>query len=181
MGSWRGLVARLLSRSVLVAGLAAGCGLVDFAQNTATDATDAVDATAADGPGPAADADIASVDAQADAAAGGLVDASLACPADMLLIPATSVCIDQSQRGALPWGQAAAACNALGRRLCTDAEWLAGCTGAAGLLDATDDWEWVSDVISATDAVKRGSAACTARSSHAIVDPYGVRCCAAAL
>jgi formylglycine-generating enzyme required for sulfatase activity len=43
-----------------------------------------------------------------------------------------------SKQGALPWGgatyaQAEAACQAVGKRLCSPAEWLAACAGSSGL------------------------------------------------
>ena len=73
----------------------------------------------------------------------------LGCASDQVLIPGLCVCIDRyeatrgggdaakSVAGAQPWtgatiAAASVACGTAGKRLCTDAEWLAACAGPAG-------------------------------------------------
>lgn len=105
------------------------------------------------------------------------------CPTEMAEIAGWSsrVCIDTVQSGDLTWVEGSAFCADQGKRFCTDAEWFEGCNQHSGTasLDMIDDWEWVADLITPTEAGKRGgSGACDTTSSHQIdTDPYGVRCC----
>lgn len=103
---------------------------------------------------------------------------ALACPADMTPLSGTSsVCIDLADRGGMIWLTGQAACDAEGRRYCTDAEWLEACLNATGLVDMTGDgWEWVAEQAGGV-AHKRGASDCDDASSHVITDPYEVRCC----
>jgi hypothetical protein len=135
-------------------GLLAGCGKIGFESRTSSDA-------ASDGVPP-------------------LIDAVPACPIDTLeIMPGSAVCIEIAQRGNAPWGEAVTTCDGLGRRLCADLEWYAGCVNQPTLMDMVgDDYEWVAEM-AAGDAQKRGAADCEDMSSHAIIDPYGYRCCAA--
>lgn len=88
-----------------------------------------------------------------------------------------ATCIELVERGTVPWTTAKQDCEALGRRLCTDAEWAAGCENVVGIVDMIDGgWEWVAEEAGGV-AQKRGSDACTAVSSHAVIDPYEYRCC----
>ena len=105
-------------------------------------------------------------------------DANPVCAADTTeIMVGSSICIEIAQRGSATWTNAKASCMSLGRRLCADAEWFTGCVNATGLTSTTDDWEWLAEE-SGGVALKRGSGACTATSSHEIfVDPYGYRCC----
>jgi len=107
------------------------------------------------------------------------------CPAGTTEITAgASVCVEQAERGGDTWTNAKAVCNADGRRLCGDAEWLTACVDAAGLVDMANDggganpnWEWVAEE-SAGVAQKRGYAACSDTAAHEIfVDSYDYRCC----
>jgi hypothetical protein len=102
-----------------------------------------------------------------------------ACPDGMAAIAdGSNVCIELVERGNEPWTIAGARCAALGRRLCADLEWLAGCENVRGIVDMTDDaYEWVAEE-SAGVALKRGPDLCTSMSSHVIGDPYEFRCCA---
>ncbi len=136
----------------------AGCGRIGFSERTQVDAP-------ADAP--------ASVDTPAQ-----LIDAPAMCPVDALEIAAGStVCIEIAQRGIDPWTTAKTTCEGLGRRLCADAEWLAGCTNQPTLMDMVgDDYEWVAEEAGGI-AQKRGASACDDSSSHAVIDPYGYRCC----
>lgn len=111
------------------------------------------------------------------------IDAPATCPADMAEIPmmtgvvaADRVCIERAERGNAPWTTAKADCEALGRRLCADAEWYDGCVNAPGLMSMTDGYEWVAEEVGGV-AQKRGSSGCDDSSSHAVVDPYQYRCC----
>ncbi|MFN0245751.1 MAG: hypothetical protein ACKV2T_02510 [Kofleriaceae bacterium] len=76
----------------------------------------------------------------------------------------------------MPWLDGKALCGNVGRRYCTDDEWLEGCANAVGVVDMTGAWEWVAEEV-AGEAQKRGSSTCDSASSHSIVDPYEVRCC----
>lgn len=111
---------------------------------------------------------------------GRAIDAPPACLAGMLEIgPGATVCIEVNQRGNLPWDQAKADCEVLGRRLCADAEWFAACTNQPSLATMYGDgYEWVAEE-SGGIAQKRGSSTCEDASSHAVIDPYDYRCCAA--
>jgi hypothetical protein len=144
------------------AALAGGCGRLGF---------EAPGAQPGDG----------SVDGAADGASDGPIDgaAVAVCPADTAEThPGGAVCIEKVQRGSATWTDAKLACVGLGRRLCGDAEWLDGCTNAAGVSAMSgDDWEWVAEQMNDV-AQKRGSTGCTDMSSHEIfVAPYGYRCC----
>jgi|GEM_PF-2706589 len=114
----------------------------------------------------------------ADVAPDAPPDAALACPADMTrLSPSSSVCIELADRGGALWLEGKATCEALGRRYCTDAEWLEGCLNATGLVDITlDNYEWVAEEAGGI-AQKRGAGGCDDGSAHVITDPYEVRCC----
>src|SRR5262245_21060168 len=96
---------------VLVAAVVCGCGRIGY--------DDLVDGAAIDAPsdGPAAPV----------------------CPSGTsALRPGSRVCVEQLERGYLPWDAALAACTGVGRRLCTDAEWLEACENASGLVDMTN-------------------------------------------
>lgn len=103
---------------------------------------------------------------------------TLACPADMTkLSPTSSLCIEKSDRGGMLWLDGKNLCEGLGRRYCTDAEWVEGCKNAVGLVEITgDDYEWVAEEAGGV-AQKRGSSSCDDASAHVITDPYEVRCC----
>lgn len=126
-----------------------------------------------------ADAAVADVPALIDSRAiDAAVDAPSVCPADTLVtVVGGSACIEIAQRGTDTWINAKALCEGMGRRLCTDAEWLEGCTNQSTLTNMTgDDYEWVAEE-AAGIAQKRGASGCDDSSSHAITDPYGYRCC----
>lgn len=122
--------------------------------------------------------DGAAIDVAVDAADVSDAVAQLACPPDMTKLSATSsTCIELADRGGDLWLAGKATCNALGRRYCTDAEWLEACLGATGLVDMTaDNYEWVAEE-SGGVAQKRGASGCDDASAHVITDPYEVRCC----
>jgi hypothetical protein len=129
------------------------------------------------------DARTAPPDAAVDGAAQPVdavqpVDALPVCAADTIEITAgSSVCIELTRRGTEPWTLAKSTCEGLGRRLCADAEWFTGCTNAPGVMNMTgDSWEWVAEEAGGV-AQKRGASGCADISAHAIVDPYGYRCC----
>ncbi|MCX5747195.1 MAG: hypothetical protein NT062_32395 [Proteobacteria bacterium] len=114
------------------------------------------------------------------------VDALARCPPDTTaLVDGSTVCIELRERGNLPWGAARDACTTAGRRLCADAEWALACTSdvSGALIDMANDgggvnpeWEWMAEE-AAGIAQKRGFAACTDISTHAVGDPYDFRCC----
>lgn len=119
-------------------------------------------------------------------AADAANDAPRVCPADTVAISDSSfVCIEKAERGNMTWTAAKATCEALGRRLCADAEWATGCDQATGLIDmfddgggATPEWEWVAELVAPGVGGKRGYGLCADTSSHEIfVDPYDFRCC----
>lgn len=139
--------------------LAAGCGRLGFNQEQQPPSDAASDVAS----------DVA-IDMSPDAAV---------CAADTTPILAGSmVCIEKAQRGDATWTNARASCIALGRRLCTDFEWFAGCVNAVGVTDMFgDNYEWVAEESSGV-AQKRGASSCNDMSAHEIfVDPYGYRCC----
>jgi hypothetical protein len=88
-------------------------------------------------------------------------------------------CIQPAQAADPLTVDATAYCGDLGMRLCHDGEWLQACsTGNAALTGMTDDWEWVVELYSETEAYKRGGGACDATSWHTIdTDAYAFRCC----
>jgi len=114
------------------------------------------------------------------------VDGTPPCPPGTTeLSTGSPVCIEQVERGNLDWLMATDACAAVGRRLCSDGEWLEACQYAVGLVDMANDgagasaeWEWVAEE-SGGVAQKRGYADCTDTSSHVVTDPYDFRCCVA--
>ena len=78
---------------------------------------------------------------------------------------------------------ALAACAAVGRRLCTGAEWDLACPCAPSLTEMFNDnggsgldWEWVAEETGGV-AHKRGYASCSDQSTHVVTDPYDFRCC----
>lgn len=106
------------------------------------------------------------------------IDAAV-CPVDMTRVAPTSlVCIETAQRSNAAWPDARTTCTALGRRLCSDPEWLQACTVASGLVDMVGDYEWLAEE-SGGVAQKRGNGSCADLSAHDIATPYGYRCCAA--
>lgn len=138
--------------------LAAACGRIGYDERRSVDAATVVDvAITSDAPP---------------------IDAPAVCPVDALEIaPGSTVCIEIAQRGSDPWTTAKSICEGLGRRLCADAEWLAGCTNQPTLMNMVgDDYEWVAEE-AAGIAQKRGASACEDSSSHSVTDPYGYRCC----
>jgi hypothetical protein len=133
-----------------------------------------------------ADADIAvEVDAEVDGGDADLDEPVPPCAADMasFLDVDRLVCIEVIERPAQLWIEAEALCADHGRRLCTDAEWVAACHAAPARLESmTGNWEWVADLTSATSARKRGSSTCDSISSHSIDSgAYAFRCCADAI
>ena len=98
-------------------------------------------------------------DSDGDSDADSDADGPTECPADMAEIPSISVCIDRYEAslgagdvavaiaGVLPWVEvgwptASSACEAAGKRLCTEAEWIAGCQGTSGsIYPWGDTWE----------------------------------------
>jgi len=125
-------------------------------------------------------------EAQPDAAVDApAIDAPPTCPLGMTPVcDGQPVCIDLAERGNDSWTNARDLCAATGARLCTDAEWALACTCAVGLIDmandgagASQEWEWVAEETGGV-AQKRGYAACTDTSTHAVTDPYDYRCCA---
>jgi hypothetical protein len=156
-----------MGRPVLVAAmLLAACGRIGY--DELTDDTDA-----------------ASADAATDATAIDAIDALAACPTGTVELCAGSlVCIEQVERGYDTWTNAVAACAAVGRRLCTQAEWDLACPCAPSLTDMFNDnggssaeWEWTADE-SGGVAHKRGYSSCSDQSTHVVTDPYDYRCCA---
>lgn len=156
--------------SVLVM-VACACGRIGYDELEGDD-TDA----SADGTGPS-DAD--PVDAP-DA-----IDALAACPNGTVeLCSGSLVCIEMVERGYDSWTNAVAACAAVGRRLCTGAEWDLACPCAPSLVDmyfdnggSSAEWEWVAEE-SGGIAHKRGYASCADQSTHPVTDSYDYRCCA---
>ncbi|KAB2888491.1 MAG: hypothetical protein F9K40_20465 [Kofleriaceae bacterium] len=154
--------------AVVVAGLAIGCGRIGYDERE-----DDVDAMA-DGIGPT-DADPTDADP---------TDALAACPTGTVeLCSGSPVCIELTERGYDTWTNAVAACAAVGRRLCTGAEWDLACPCAPALVDMFDDqggsaaeWEWVAEESGGT-AHKRGYTSCADQSTHVVTDPYDFRCC----
>jgi formylglycine-generating enzyme required for sulfatase activity len=78
---------------------------------------------------------------------GGAIDGGVDCPADMLA--SDTVCIDRYEAShgnadvaesvasappwvSVAWGEANAACEAAGKRLCYEDEWRSACRGTAG-------------------------------------------------
>lgn len=111
-------------------------------------------------------------------------DAATCPPETVAITDGAAVCIELAERGTLSWTEAVATCGALGRRLCSDAEWATACTNAPGLIDmindnggASPEWEWVADMTGGV-AGKRGYLLCGDISTHAVTDPYDFRCCA---
>jgi hypothetical protein len=127
----------------------------------------------------------AEVDAPTDADPVDAVDALAACPGGTAeLCTGSLVCIELTERGYDTWTNAVAACAAVGRRLCTGAEWDLACPCAPSLTDMFNDnggssleWEWVAEE-SGGIAHKRGYSSCSDQSTHAITDQYDYRCCA---
>lgn len=158
----------MLSRTDVVGlvavSLLAGCGRIDY-----------------DPQGRAArDASAPPIDASSSLDAGEA--GTPPCPAGTEEIDglASRVCIDLAQSGSISYQQSAAACASAGKRLCSDAEWLAGCDQLSPAIatDMIDDWEWVADLASDGVARKRGAGSCAGMSTHEIyVDAYGYRCC----
>lgn len=113
------------------------------------------------------------------------VDGQPACPSGTVETCAgAAVCIEIAERGYAPWEAARDACQAVGRRLCAEAEWEEACTCASGLEEMIDDgggsalaWEWVAEE-SGGVAHKRGWDSCLASSTHGITESYDFRCCA---
>ncbi len=157
-------------RSWWIIVLLAGCGRIGIDERRVTDDApgDALGDALGDGP-----ADIAP-----DGAIDSPIDVATACPADMTrLSPTSNVCIELADRGDALWLDGKATCQALGRRYCTDAEWLEGCLNATGLVDITgDSYEWVAEEAGGI-AQKRGASGCDDASAHVITDPYELRCC----
>ncbi len=126
------------------------------------------------------DANGVAIDAAVDA-----VDGQPACPSGTVeTCPGAAVCIEVAERGYAPWEAARDACQAVGRRLCAEAEWEEACTCASGLEEMIDDgggsalaWEWVAEE-SGGVAHKRGWDSCLASSTHGITESYDFRCCA---
>jgi hypothetical protein len=89
-------------------------------------------------------------DGDADGDPDALPDVDAGCPAYMVLVAASTVCIDryEASRGVgdvaasvvgatacanVSWEEAGAMCAAAGKRLCDEDEWLAACGGPDGL------------------------------------------------
>lgn len=129
------------------------------------------------------------IDPREDAPPALPVEAAVpVCPQGTTEIePGASTCIELVERGSLSWVAADAKCHALGRRLCSEAEWVTACNRATGLVDMIDDengasanWEWTGDLTPMGEGVKRGLTTCADASAHAVdSDPYDFRCCAA--
>lgn len=133
----------------------------------------------------AAETDASPIDAEAiDAAAIDAIDALAACPNGTAELCAGSlVCIEIAERGYDTWTNAVATCSAVGRRLCTQAEWDLACPCAPSLMEmfqdgggSTLEWEWTADE-SGGVAHKRGYDSCASQSTHVVTDPYDFRCC----
>ncbi len=103
------------------------------------------------------------------------------CPGDTapFLDAGRSSCIELVERPADLWINAEVVCSDLGRRLCSDVEWVAACHAApSGLETMTDSWEWVADLQSVDNAFKRGSTSCDSQSYHDIDSGgYTYQCC----
>jgi hypothetical protein len=131
------------------------------------------------------DTDAETIDsAPIDAIEVDAVDALSACPNGTAeLCSGSLVCIEIAERGYDTWTNAVAACAAVGRRLCTQAEWDLACPCAPSLLEMYQDgggssleWEWTADELSGV-AHKRGYDSCASQSTHVVSDPYDFRCC----
>ncbi len=162
---------RSLAAVLVVASAAAAsaCGRIGYDERNDDDpdaASQPVDAPAVD----AVDADVS--------------DGLPACPSGSVEVcTGSTVCIEIDERGYDTWTNAVAACAAVGRRLCSQAEWDQACPCATGLNEMFQDgggsmleWEWTADE-SGGVAHKRGYAACGDQSTHAVSDPYDFRCC----
>lgn len=120
------------------------------------------------------------VDAAPDATVITNEDAAVprTCPTGSTELSSGSmVCIELTERGTIPWTEAKTMCEADGRRLCSDAEWVEACNNAVGVIDMLDlGWEWVAEEVAGI-AQKRGASLCTDMSTHQVIDPYEYRCC----
>lgn len=131
--------------------------------DTTTDAGSAPDGGAPDAGAPDAGAPIPD--------AGGA-----SCPAGSIMAVTDHVyCIEDFQTAPLPYFEAGAACSARGWDLCSGSEYDAACV--LGLAYDADSWEWIKDMVSATEAEKRIPSACGDTAIHPVGDPYPFRCC----
>jgi hypothetical protein len=143
-----------------------GCGRIGYGEPTDEEADAEVDGAV----------DAASVDADP-------TDALAACPSGTVEVCSGSlVCIEIVERGYDTWPRAVSACAAVGRRLCTGAEWDEACPCATSLTEMFNDtagleWEWVAEE-SEGIAHKRGYGSCADTSTHPVTDSYAFRCCA---
>ncbi len=174
-----------------------GCG-----DDGGTDPTDAgVDASASDGfVEPPEDASVDSSMASPDAGMGEADAGEPTCPEEMTLVVRTDrvFCVDSyeasrsdattsspgsadsmahSQAGVMPWADisladAAAACEAAGKRLCTAAEWGTSCGGSAGFLYPYDESTYSATTCNGID---RGVGAAAPTGSHpSCTSPDGI-------
>jgi len=162
---------RLRSWVWILAVVTAGCGRIGYDERNDDDIDAAADGVSR------SDADpVDAVDADPDALG--------ACPNGTVeLCAGNTACIEIDERGYDTWTNAVAACAAVGRRLCTGAEWDLACPCATGLNEMFDDgggsaqeWEWVAEETGGV-ADKRGYASCADQSTHVVTDPYDYRCC----
>ena len=103
---------------------------------------------------------------------------SSGCPAYM--IEMDGFCIDLFQSGDMTWVDATAYCESRGATLCSPEQWVEACNMAGDTVEGlTEGWEWTSELVTDTSALKHGAGDCTTTSPHQIDDgDYGVRCCA---
>jgi hypothetical protein len=105
------------------------------------------------------------------------------CPGGTIAIAGTNACIEAIERGTAEWTAARDTCLGEGRRLCSDAEWVAACESTSGLENMIGDdggtdlqWEWVADEFDG-EAHRRGYEICADESVTSVFDPHDYRCC----
>lgn len=105
--------------------------------------------------------------------------ADTGCPTGTVAV--LDACIEVGERGTATWVDAALACDALGRRLCTAQELIVACSRAL-LRAANDDAEWASDFFAAgaANGTRILGVACTSWTSSALATDAPFRCCRSA-
>jgi hypothetical protein len=106
----------------------------------------------------------------------GTVASSSSCPSGYQ--NAGNYCIETNERDVRDWTSAASTCRQNNAQLCTAAQWYAGCNDLS-LNNETNNREWVSDLVSATDAIVMGNGSCGIFESIAMSGGGGAafRCC----
>ncbi len=101
------------------------------------------------------------------------------CPNGMTAVN-DQFCIENQLRGLTEFGNAVNACAALGRRLCTWGEFIAGCQRrtALNITTSSSDWEWTNSSANEANSVRTMKMTNCAQGSTRLMDvasPY--RCC----